>query len=53
MVVLLKVSTAQNSMQNPKLPDWAVVDAAGPPPSATLPGAVLGAGFMDERWQVA
>ena len=40
-----------NSMQNPKLPDWAVVDASGPPPDATLPGTVLGAGFMDEQWQ--
>ena len=40
-----------NSMQNPKLPDWAVIDASGPPPNATQPGAVLSAGFMDDQWQ--
>lgn len=42
---------ATNSMQNPKLPDWAVIDASGPPPNAHQSGAVLGAGFMDEHWR--
>jgi hypothetical protein len=40
-----------NSMQNPKLPDWAVIDAFGSPPDAIQPGTVLGAGFMDEQWR--
>ncbi len=39
-----------NSMQNPKLPDWAVIDASGSAPDATQPGIVLAAGFMDEQW---
>lgn len=40
-----------NSMQNPKLPDWAVIDVAKAPPTATTPGHVVAAGFMDERWR--
>lgn len=39
-----------NSLQNPKLPDWAVIDVTTPPTGAS-PGRVAGAGFFDERWQ--
>lgn len=41
-----------NSLQNPKLPDWAVIDLAQPP-SATSPGRIAAAGFFDEHWQLA
>lgn len=41
-----------NSLQNPKLPDWAVIDLSQPP-SDLAPGRVASAGFFDERWQVA
>ncbi len=40
-----------NSQQNPKLPDWAVIDVRTPA-SDTIPGLIAGAGFFDERWQV-
>jgi predicted esterase len=40
-----------NSQQNPKLPDWAVIDIRTPA-SDTAPGKVVDAGFFDERWQV-
>jgi predicted esterase len=40
-----------NSQQNPKLPDWAVIDLRTPP-NDTSPGAIAAAGFFDERWQV-
>ncbi len=40
-----------NSQQNPKLPDWAVVDVRTPP-GDSAPGAISAAGFFDERWQV-
>ena len=40
-----------NSLQNPKLPDWAVVDVREAP-SATAPGKVVAAGFFDENWQL-
>ncbi len=39
-----------NSLQNPKLPDWAVIDLSEPP-SATAPGKIASAGFFDEQWQ--
>jgi acetyl esterase/lipase len=39
-----------NSLQNPKLPDWAVVDLATPPDAQT-PGKVVDAGFFDEEWK--
>ncbi len=41
-----------NSLQNPKLPDWAVIDLQTPP-DARLPGRVAAAGFFDERWSVS
>jgi dienelactone hydrolase len=39
-----------NSLQNAKLPDWAIVDLSQPP-SALGPGKIADAGFFDERWQ--
>jgi hypothetical protein len=39
-----------NSLQNPKLPDWAIVDATTAP-SDEVPGRVVAADFFDERWQ--
>ena len=38
-----------NSMQNAKLPDWAVVDVTTAP-SPVSPGRVVLAGFCDEKW---
>jgi hypothetical protein len=40
-----------NSLQNPKLPDWAVVDIRQPPDDLT-PGKVVAADFFDESWQL-
>ena len=40
-----------NSLQNPKLPDWAIIDITEPP-SGTAPGKVVNAGFFDEAWQL-
>jgi hypothetical protein len=40
-----------NSLQNPKLPDWAVIDISTPP-DGNVPGRVVAADFFDEQWQV-
>ncbi len=40
-----------NSLQNPKLGDWAIVDVRVAPDSER-PGQVVGAGFFDEFWQL-
>lgn len=40
-----------NSLQNPKLPDWAVIDLTQLP-DASAPGKIVNAGFFDERWQL-
>ena len=40
-----------NSQQNPKLPDWAVIDIRTPA-NQSSPGLIAGAGFFEERWQV-
>jgi hypothetical protein len=40
-----------NSLQNPKLPDWAILDITSPPNSEAA-GQVKAADFFDERWQV-
>lgn len=40
-----------NSLQNPKLPDWAVIDLSQPP-DALAPGHVVAADFFDEYWQM-
>lgn len=39
-----------NSQQNPKLPDWALIDMRQPP-SAEAPGKIAAAGFFGERWE--
>lgn len=39
-----------NSLQNPKLGDWAFVDITEPP-TDEAPGKVLASGFFDEQWQ--
>lgn len=43
-------STTSNSLQTPKLPDWAVIDLRTAP-TAKWPGQVVTAGFFDESWQ--
>src|SRR5690606_32887779 len=40
-----------NSLQNPKLPDWAVIDLTTLP-NDTAPGKVVAADFFDEAWQL-
>lgn len=40
-----------NSLQNPKLPDWAVLDITQAP-NAESAGKVVAADFFDDRWQV-
>lgn len=40
-----------NSLQNPKLGDWAVIDTREPP-NALAAGKVVASGFFDEQWQV-
>jgi hypothetical protein len=40
-----------NSQQNPKLPDWAVIDMTQPP-DANAPGRIHDADFFDEQWQL-
>jgi len=40
-----------NSLQNPKLPDWAILDITQPP-NAESAGKVVAADFFDEQWQV-
>lgn len=44
-------SRTSNSLQTPKLPDWALVDLRTPP-SDTEPGLIYDAGFFDEQWRV-
>ena len=43
-------ATTSNSLQTPKLPDWALIDL-NTPPSIKWPGKVQDAGFFDEHWQ--
>lgn len=40
-----------NSLQNPKLPDWAILDITQAP-GAESAGKVVAADFFDEKWQV-
>src|SRR5439155_23118521 len=40
-----------NSQQNPKLPDWAIIDITQPP-DAFAPGRLHDADFFDEQWQL-
>jgi hypothetical protein len=39
-----------NSLQTPKLPDWALVDLRTPADDSA-PGLIYDAGFFDEHWQ--
>ncbi len=39
-----------NSLQNPKLPDWALIDIRQDP-DGNAPGKVVAADFFDEAWQ--
>ncbi|HSI14222.1 MAG TPA: prolyl oligopeptidase family serine peptidase [Chthoniobacter sp.] len=39
-----------NSLQTPKLPDWALIDL-NTAPNELWPGKVVNEGFFDERWQ--
>jgi dienelactone hydrolase len=39
-----------NSLQTPKLPDWAIIDLRTPP-GLRWPGLVYDAGFFDEQWR--
>ncbi|MCZ6673621.1 MAG: hypothetical protein O7C75_11875 [Verrucomicrobia bacterium] len=43
-------SGGTNSLQIPKLPDWAVIDLSVPR-NQRHPAAVVNAGFFDEHWQ--
>jgi len=40
-----------NSLQNPKLPDWAIINFTTPP-SGDAPGKVVAADFFDESWSL-
>jgi predicted esterase len=40
-----------NSLQNPKLPDWAIIDVTQAP-SASSPGRIVAADFFGERWEL-
>ena len=40
-----------NALQNPKLPDWAIL-AITQPPTSEAAGKVVAADFFDEHWQV-
>ncbi len=40
-----------NSLQNPKLPDWAIVDIRQPPDDRS-PGRIVAADFFSETWQL-
>ncbi len=40
-----------NSLQNPKLPDWAIIDLTQAP-NASTPGRIHDAAFFDEHWQL-
>jgi hypothetical protein len=43
-------SRTSNSLQTPKLPDWALIDLRTPP-NDTEPGLIYDAGFFDENWR--
>jgi len=42
---------ATNFQQNPKLPDWAIVDLSQPPDDRS-PGKIVAADFFDEEWKL-
>jgi len=50
-VTFREEADSSNSWQNPKLPDWAVVDISVPPDGRS-PGRIVDAGFCDEAWRI-
>ena len=46
-----EVHDKTNSLQNPKLPDWAILDITQPP-SVESAGKVIAADFFDSQWRV-
>ena len=40
-----------NSLQNPKLPDWAIIDITFPP-DRLKPGRIVDSNFFDESWRL-
>ncbi|MEO8353880.1 MAG: hypothetical protein ABI680_19305, partial [Chthoniobacteraceae bacterium] len=44
-------ATVSNSLQTPKLPDWALIDLSVAP-TEKAPGKIVAAGFFDEHWQL-
>lgn len=42
--------SANNALQTPKIPDWAIVDLRTPP-NWRWPGKIVAAGFFDEDWK--
>jgi dienelactone hydrolase len=44
-------SRTSNSLQTPKLPDWALIDLRTPPDDQS-PGLIYDAGFFDESWRL-
>lgn len=40
-----------NAVQNPQLPDWAIIDLSTPP-DGQAPGKIVAADFFDENWKV-
>jgi hypothetical protein len=40
-----------NSLQNPKLPDWAILDISQPPTQEAA-GKIVAADFFDRQWKV-
>jgi len=49
-IVLAACASGTNSLQTPKLPDWAIVDTTVPPDDK-FPGKIVDAGFFDEQWR--
>jgi hypothetical protein len=43
-------ASGTNSLQTPKVPDWAIVDTPVPPDDK-FPGKIVDAGFFDEQWR--
>jgi hypothetical protein len=43
-------ASGTNSLQTPKLPDWAIVDTTVLPDDK-FPGKIVDAGFFDEQWR--
>ncbi len=46
-----EVHDKTNSLQNPKLPDWAILDITEPP-SVESAGKVIAADFFDSQWKI-